>query len=168
MIFFHSESEESSSWYYCYGRRSKEWSLPMQHLWIPSFIQDWNAGVMQAKYPRKTQSNWPSSDTGCSLLILSHLYLWEIKITVTVFLFNSKLWIRIFLYLAMDLIFNFFISINSKVTQMFYHSHVWTTQLQHDLCKTKWLSNIDVTEHMERKDLHLAGRCNALNEKKKN
>lgn len=95
-------------------------------LWIPSFIQDWdkNVTVMQAKCPSKTQLNWPSSDTGCSLLILSHLYLWKIKITVNVFLFNSKLWIRILLYLAMDLIFNFFlISINSDVTQMFYHPH---------------------------------------------
>lgn len=132
--FFHREPEVSFTWYSCYGRQSRNGvSLcnPCELLWIPSFIQDWdtNVRVKQAKIQVKRNSSWPSSEAGCSLLTLSHLYLWKIKITVSIFFFffltlNFELG---YFYLAMNLIFNFFlISTNPDVTQMFYHSQITT------------------------------------------
>lgn len=67
-------------------------------------------------------------------------------------------------------LFLFLISINSDVTQMFHHPQTHTQckphKLQRDLLKTKWLSNVEMTEFVGGKDLHLTGRCKALNGKK--
>ena len=68
-------------------------------------------------------------------------------------------------------LFLFLISVNSDVIQIFYHPQTHPQykphKLQLDLLKTKWLSNVEMTNFVGEKDLHLAGRYKALNEKKK-
>lgn len=155
--FVHCEPEESFTWYFCYGRQFRN-GVSLYNicelLWIPSFIQDWATNVteMQAKYTSKTWSNWPSFRYRVLLVNLEPFIPLKKLKPLSIFFFltlNFELdYFSIWLWIWF-LIF-FLISINSDVTQMFLPSTQCKPHKLHDLCKTKWISNTEVTECVEK------------------